>query len=55
MENIHLSEVSEALASIGFAQTIPENKNALQMVIQATKETLDKYTLKQILNTNLDS
>ena len=54
-ENIHLSEISQALASIGFAQNVNENKNALQMITQATKETLDKYTLKQILNTNQDS
>ncbi len=45
MESIKLSEISEALASIGFAQSAE-----LQQISQAQKDSLAQYNLKQILN-----
>jgi membrane protein len=49
-ENIRLSDVSKALASRGFAQTIPENKDNFQDITQAGTNALAQYSLKQILN-----
>ena len=47
-EKISLSEISTALASIGFAQTMYEN-NELQQITNTTRDILAKYNLKQIL------
>ena len=44
-ECIKLSEISEALASIGFAQSAE-----LQQIFQIQKNSLDQYNLKQFLN-----
>lgn len=49
-ENISLAEISEALSSIGFAQSQFENADGLLLIAQATRETLAQYNLKQILN-----
>ena len=48
-ENISLSEVSEALASIGFAQSDAENTGSLRHVTLAGRKALAQYNLKQIL------
>ncbi|MBN2588415.1 MAG: YihY family inner membrane protein [Sedimentisphaerales bacterium] len=53
-ENIRLSDISQALASIGFAQSIPENKDNLQEITQAGRNALARYNLKQILKTGTE-
>jgi membrane protein len=50
LEGIKLSEISEALASIGFAQSIE-----LQQIAQAQQNSLAQYNLKQILHLQQDS
>lgn len=50
-ENIRLSDISQALASIGFAQSMPENKDNLLRITQAGRNALAQYNLKQILKT----
>jgi membrane protein len=47
-ENISFSEISMALASIGFAQSMSEN-NELRQITQTNRDILAKYNLKQIL------
>ncbi len=54
-ENIRLSDISLALASIGFAQNIPENNDSMQGVTQAGRNALAQYNLKQILNTGTEA
>jgi membrane protein len=49
-ECIKLSEISEALASIGFAQSAE-----LQQIAQAQQNSLAQYNLKQILHLQQDS
>ena len=48
-ENISLSEISEALASIGFAQSGSEKRDGLQQITLAGRKTLAQYNLKQII------
>ena len=50
LECIKLSEISEALASIGFAQSAE-----LQQISQAQQNSLAQYNLKQILHIQQDS
>ncbi len=50
-ENIRLSDISQALASIGFAQTTIENNEDIQGITQAVTNALSQYNLKQILIT----
>ena len=48
-ENIRLSEISEALAGIGFGRSHTEQLPALQKIIRSQKDCLAQYNLKQIL------
>jgi membrane protein len=48
-ENIRLSEVSDAVASAGFAQETTHCSFALEQIIQARRDALAKHNLKQIL------
>jgi DNA-binding IscR family transcriptional regulator len=49
LENIKLSDISEALAGIGLAQSTNENLPALQQIAQSRQNVLAQYSLKQIL------
>ena len=48
-ENIRLSEISDALASIGFAQYIPDSQTTFQQVANSYHTTLSECNLKQVL------
>ena len=48
--NIKLSEISEALAEIGFAQETTEQLPSLQQIARSQQDALSQYNLKQILN-----
>ena len=54
-ENISLAEISEALSSIGFAQSQHENGDGLQQITQASRKTLAQYNLKQILKKSVEN
>ena len=47
--NIKLSDISEALASIGFAQSLTGQLPALQQIARSQRDSLAQYSLKQIL------
>ena len=49
-ENIHLSDISQALGSIGFAQNVPDNDESIQGITYAGRNALAQYNLKQILS-----
>ncbi|MBN2182938.1 MAG: YihY family inner membrane protein [Sedimentisphaerales bacterium] len=49
-ENIKLSDISEALADIGFAQSAIEQLPAMQQISQSRRNALAQYSLKQILD-----
>ncbi len=48
--NIKLSDISEALAGIGFAQSPNDQLASLQQIAQSQRDALAQYNLKQILN-----
>ena len=48
--NIKLSDISEALAGIGFAQSIAEQSTDLQQIAQSQQNVLAQHSLKQILS-----
>ncbi len=48
--NIKLSDISEALAAIGFAQETSDQLPSLQQITQSQRNALAQYSLKQILN-----
>ncbi|MBN1975554.1 MAG: YihY family inner membrane protein [Sedimentisphaerales bacterium] len=54
-EMISLSEISEALSSIGFAQSMADYNDSLQHITQVGRNTLAQYNLKQILKTEKES
>ncbi|MBW8038419.1 MAG: YihY family inner membrane protein [Planctomycetes bacterium] len=47
--NIKLSDIAEAVATAGFAQSTTEQPDALQQITQAQRSALAQYNLKQIL------
>jgi membrane protein len=49
-ENIRLSDISEALARIGFGRSLTEQSPALQKIVRSQQDSLAKYSLKQILD-----
>jgi membrane protein len=48
--NIKLSDISDALAGIGIAQSATEQISALQQIAQSRHNVLAKYNLKQIID-----
>lgn len=48
-ENIKLSEISQALAKAGFAQSTNEQPESVKQMLESQSELLEKYSLKQIL------
>jgi membrane protein len=48
--NIKLSDVAEAVAAVGFAQSPTGRPQNLDKIIQSQRSTLAQYSLKQILN-----
>ena len=47
--NIKLSDIAEAVAAAGFAQSTTEQPDALQQITQAQRNALAQHNLKQIL------
>jgi membrane protein len=48
--NIRLSDITEAVAAVGFAQGATGQPESLKQIIQSQRSTLAQYSLKQILN-----
>jgi len=48
--NIRLSDITEAVAAVGFAQPKADQPDSLQQIAQSQREALAQYNLKQILN-----
>lgn len=49
-ENIKLSDVTEALASAGLAQPTDDEPPGMREIVQAQRDALARYNLRQILN-----
>ena len=48
-ENIRLSDISDALSAVGFAQSTPDQSQTLEQIAQSRRDILTRYSLKQIL------
>lgn len=48
--NIRLSDVAEALAAAGFAQSVEDEPQSLQLIAQNQRNALAQYSLRQVLN-----
>jgi membrane protein len=53
--NIKLSDITEAVATTGFAQFGTDQADGLQKIAQSQQSALAQYTLKQILNPKQDN
>jgi membrane protein len=53
--HIRLSDISEALAAAGIAQSTPDMPQSLQHITQSQQGILSQYNLKQILANDTDS
>jgi len=53
--NIRLSDISEALASAGFAQSTADQPASLQQIVQSQQRALSQYNLKEILTNEIYS
>ena len=53
--NIKLSDITEAIAATGFAQSGTDRSDSLQQIAQSQQSALAQYTLKQILNPKQDN
>ena len=49
--NIKLSEIAEAVASVGFAQSKREDADKLDQIVNSQRSALAKYTVKEIIET----
>ena len=53
--NIKLSEIADAIAATGFAQSGTNVADSLQKIAQSQRSALEQYTLKQILTPKQDN
>jgi len=53
--NIKLSDITEAIAATGFAQSGTDQADSLQQIAQSQRSALAQYTLKQILTPKQDN
>jgi membrane protein len=53
--NIRLSDVADAVAAAGFAQSAPDQPKALEQIHQSQRNALAQYSLKQILGVRQES
>lgn len=53
--NIRLSDVSEAVAAAGFAQSTTEQSASLEQITQSQRSALAQYSVKQILDADASS
>ncbi|GAJ12815.1 unnamed protein product, partial [marine sediment metagenome] len=49
-ENIRLSDIADAVAAAGFAQSTTDQSQTLEQITQSQRSTLAQCSLKQILN-----
>jgi len=49
-ENIRLSDIADAVAKVGFAQSAAEQPQVLEQITQSQRNTLAQYNVKQILS-----
>jgi hypothetical protein len=47
--NIKLSEIADAVADVGFAQSVKERGDKLDEIAKSQRTALEKYSVKQIL------
>jgi membrane protein len=52
--NIKLSDIAEAVAAAGFAQSTADQPTGMQQIAQSQRSALAQHTLKQILNIEQD-
>jgi len=50
--NIRLSDITDAVAAAGFAQSSPDPADKLDQIVQSQRSALAKYNVKQILRTD---
>jgi len=55
LATIKLSDIAEALAAAGFAQSTTDQSASLQQIVQSQRSALAQHNLKQILNVEQDS
>ena len=48
--NIRLSDIAEAVAAVGFAQSTTERPESLEQIAQSQRDALAQYNIKQILS-----
>jgi len=53
--NIRLSDIAEAVAAAGFAQSTTDQPQRLAQINQSQRNALAQYSLKQILNVEQNS
>jgi DNA-binding IscR family transcriptional regulator len=53
--NIRLSDIAEAVAAAGFAQSTIEQPASLQQIVQSQHRALSQYNLKEILSDDTNS
>ena len=53
--NIKLSDIAEAVAAVGFAQSATNQSAVMQQIAQSQRNALASHTLKQILNIEQDT
>ena len=53
--NIKLSDIAEAVASVGLAQATTQQSNSLERITQSQRDALAQYNLKQIINDQQNS
>ena len=53
--NTKLSDIAEAVATAGFAQSTIEQPGSLQQIAQSHRNVLAQYNLKQILGAERES
>ena len=53
--NIRLSDIAEAVAEIGFAQSTADQPQSLDQIAQSQRSALAQYSLKQILSSEKES
>jgi len=49
-ENIRLSDIADAVAKVGFAQSVTEQPEVLEQITRSQRSALSEYNVKQILS-----
>jgi membrane protein len=54
-ENIRLSDIADAVAKVGFAQSVTEQPAVLEQITRSQRSVLSEYNVKQILSSEQNS